>query len=88
MKVKVKHINDCIMKKLFIIVPKDLLLNSYLMKSFRVYSKISDLDDRVCYKHIGSSSPMETITYLITMFMLSDFSINCDYGDYTFFVRS
>ena len=76
------------MKKLLIIIPKDSLLNSYLMKSFRVYSKISDLDDKVCYKHIGLSNPMETISYLITMFMLSDFSIDCSYGDYTFRVRS
>ena len=76
------------MKKLLIIVPKDSLLNSYLMKNSRVYAKISDLDDKVCYKHIGLSSSMETITYLVTMFMLSDFSINCSYGDYTFCVCS
>ena len=76
------------MKKLLIIVPKDSLLNSYLMKSFRVYAKISDLEEDVCYKHIGLSSPMETISYLITMFMLSDFSINCDHGDYFFIVHS
>ena len=76
------------MKKLLIIVPKDSLLNSYLMKNYRVYSKISDLDDKVCYKYLGLPNPMETINYLITMFMLSDFSVNCNYGDYTFRVRS
>ena len=76
------------MKKLLIIVPKDSLLNSYLMKNYRVYSKISDLDDKVCYKYLSLPNPMETINYLITMFMLSDFSVNCNYGDYTFRVRS
>ena len=76
------------MKKLLIIVPKDSLLNSYLMKNFRVYSKISDLEDKVCYKYLGLANPMETVTYLITMFMLSDFSVTCNYGDYTFLVHS
>ena len=76
------------MKKLLIIVPKDSLLNSYLMKNYRVYSKISDLEDKVCYKYLGLPNPMETVTYLITMFMLSDFSVNCNYGDYTFLVHS
>ena len=76
------------MEKLLILVPKDSLLNSYLMKSFRVYAKIAENDDIVYYKHIGLSNPMETISYLATMFMLSDFSINCNYGDYTFCVRS
>lgn len=75
------------MKKLLIIVPKDSLLNSYLMKSFRVYARLSEIEDMVYYKHIGLSNSMETISYLITMFMLSDFSISCDYGDYTFRVR-
>ena len=76
------------MKKLLIIVPKDSLLNTFLMKNFRVYAKISNLEDSVCYKHIGLSNSMETITYLVTMFMLSDFYINCSNGDYTFLVRS
>ena len=75
------------MKKLLIIVPKDSPINSYLMNRFYVYDKITDLEDRVCYKQIGLSNPMETINYLITMFMLSDFSVNCNYGDYTFRVR-
>ena len=76
------------MEKLLINVPKDSKLNSYLMQNFRVYAKILDLEDRVCYKHIGLSNPMETLTYLITMFMLSDFSINGSHGDYTFHVHS
>ena len=76
------------MKKLLIIVPKDSLLNSYLMKSFRVYSRLSEIEDMVYYKYIGLSNSMDTINYLITMFMLSDFSVNCNYGDYTFLVRS
>ena len=76
------------MKKLLIIVPKDSLLNSYLQNTYYVYDKITELEDRVCYKQIGLSNPMETINYLITMFMLSDFSVNCNYGDYTFRVRS
>lgn len=76
------------MKHLLIIVPKDSLLNSYLMKSFRVYARLSEIEDKVYYKYLGLSSSMETISYLIIMFMLSDFSINCDYGDYTFRVRS
>lgn len=76
------------MKKLLIIIPKDSLLNSYLMKNFRVYTKISDLEDKVCYKFIGFSSPMETINYLVNMFMLSDFSVECSCGDFTLFVRS
>lgn len=76
------------MEKLLIIVPKDSLLNTYLMKSFRVYARLSQLEDMVCYKYIGLSNSMETISYLITMFMLSDFSVNCCYGDYTFRVRS
>ena len=83
-----KRFNDCIMTKLLIIVPKDSLLNSYLTKNFNVYTKIAYIEDRVCYKYIGLSKPMETITFLTTMFMLSDFSINCNYGDYTFLVRS
>lgn len=76
------------MKKLLIIVPKDSLLNSYLMKSFRVYARLSEIEDMVYYKHIGLSNSMETISYLVTMFMLSDFSISCKYGEYTFLVRS
>ena len=76
------------MKKLLIIVPKDSLLNSYLTKNFNVYAKIADTEDRVCYKHIGLSTPLETISFLSTMFMLSDFSISCKYDDYIFRVRS
>lgn len=76
------------MKKLLIIVPKDSLLNSYLQKAFNVYAKVAEIDDTVYYHHIGLSSPMETINYLVTMFMLSDFSIYCNYGDYNFRVRS
>ena len=76
------------MKKLLIIVHKDSLLNSYLMKNFRVYSKISDLEDKVCYKYLGLPNSMDAITFLITMFTLSDFSINCTSADFTFFVRS
>lgn len=75
------------MKKLLIIVPKDSLLNSYLMNQFYAFDKITELEDRVCYKQT-LSHPMESINFLITMFMLSDFSINCNYGDYTFRVRS
>lgn len=76
------------MKKLLIIVPKDSLLNSYLQNQFYVYDKITDLGDRVCYKQSGLSHPMQTITYLIDMFMLSDYSVRCLYGDYTFRVCS
>ena len=76
------------MKKLLIIVPKGSSLNSYLMKNYCVYSKISDLDDKVCYKYLGLPNSMEAITYLITMFMLQDFSIHCSSGDSTFFVFS
>lgn len=75
------------MKKLLIIVPKDSLLNSYLMNQFYAYDKITEIDDRVCYKQTGLSHPMATINYLITMFMLYDYSINCNYGDFTFRVR-
>lgn len=75
------------MKKLLIIVLKDSLLNSYLQNTYYVYDKITELEDRVCYKQT-LSNPLETITFLITMFMLSDFSVNCNYGDYTFRVRS
>ena len=75
------------MKKLLIIVPKETLLNSYLMNQFYVYEKVVDVDDVVYYKQIGMS-PMETINHLISTFMLSDFSVNCNYGDYTFRVRS
>lgn len=76
------------MAKLLIIVPKVSLLNSYFLKSFRVYAKLSEFEDMVCYKHIGLSNPMETASYLVTMFMLQDFSINCDSDNYTFLVRS
>ena len=76
------------MKKLVIIVPKGSLINSYLMNNYYLYDKIVDLDDRVCYKQISPSNSMETINLLITKFMLSDFSINCNNGDYTFRVRS
>ena len=76
------------MKKLRIIVPKDSLLNSYLQNTFYVYDKITIVEDRVCYIQKDLSCPMETINFLINMFMLSDFSINCNYGDYTFRVRS
>lgn len=76
------------MKKLLIIVPKDTILNSYLLNQFAVYDKIIDLEDRVCYKITGLSVPMETINYLISMFLPLDFSIKCNYGDYTFRVRS
>ena len=75
------------MKKLLIIVPKETLLNSYLQNTFYVYDKITEFGDSVCYKQTGLSNPMETINYLITMFMLTDFSVNCNYGDYTFRVR-
>ena len=75
------------MKKLLIIVPKGTLLNSYLMNQFYVYEKVVDADDVVYYKQIGMS-PMETINHLVSTFMLSDFSVNCNYGDYTFRVRS
>ena len=76
------------MKTLLIIVPKDSLLNSYLHNTSYVYDKITESEDGVCYKQTGLSHPMETINYFITMFMLSDFSVNCNYGDYTFRVRS
>ena len=76
------------MNKLFIIVPKDSFLNSYLLNNYLVYDKFWDSDDLVCYKQHVFSKPMETITFLVTMFMLSDFSVNCNYGDYTFRVRS
>lgn len=76
------------MKKLLIIVPKGSFINSYLMKSFRVYARLSEIEDMVYYKYIGSANTTETVSYLITMFMLSDFSINCYCGDYTFCVRS
>lgn len=76
------------MKKLLIIVPKDSLLNSYLMNQFYVYDKITDYEDRVCYKQTGPSDAMETINYLISMFMLLDFSISCNYGHFTFRVHS
>ena len=76
------------MKKLLIIVPKDSLLNSYLQNTFYAYDKITVLEDRVCYIQKGLTNPMESINYYITMFMLSDFSLNCLYGDYTFRVRS
>ena len=75
------------MKKLLIIVPKETLLNSYLMNQFFVYEKIVDAEDVVYYKQIGMS-PMETINYLVSTFMLSDFYVSCNYGDYTFRVRS
>ena len=48
------------MKKLLIIVPKNSLINSYLMNQFNVYEKIVDAEDVVYYKQIGMS-PMETI---------------------------
>lgn len=76
------------MKQLLIIVPQDSLLNSYLMNSSRVYDKISELEGMVWYQQPALSYPMETINYLITMFMLSDFSISCNHGDYIFRVRS
>lgn len=76
------------MKKLLILVPKDSLLNTYLNKSFRVYVQVAEIDDVVYYKFIGLSNSMETISYLVTMFMLSDFSIYCNNGDYTFRVCS
>ena len=76
------------MKKLLIIVPKNSLLNSYLQHASYVYDKISELEDRVFYNYTGISNPMETISYLTTMFLLSDFSVNCNYGNYTFRVRS
>lgn len=76
------------MKKLLIIVPKDSLLNSYLQKTFNVYAKVAEIEDMVYYNYIGFSSPMETINYLVTMFMLSDFSLYCNHGDYDFRVRS
>lgn len=76
------------MKTLRIIVPKDSQINSFLMNQFNAYDKISDLSDRVCYKQTGLYHPMDTINYLISMFMLCDFSINCNYGDFTFRVHS
>lgn len=77
------------MKKLRIIVSKNsTLLNSYLQNQFYVYDKITNIEDKVIYKQSGLSHPMETITYLIDMFMLSDYSISCVYGDYTFRVNS
>ena len=53
------------MKKLLIIVPKDSLINSYLMNQFYVYEKIVDAEDVVYYKQIGMS-PIETINHLIS----------------------
>lgn len=76
------------MKTLLIIVPKDSLLNSYLQNTFYAFDKITVVEDRVCYIQKGLSHPMESINYYITMFMLSDFSINCLYDKYTFRVRS
>ena len=78
------------MNKLLIIVPQNSLVNSYLMHQFYVYEKIADAEDVVYYKQIKQigMSPMETINHLVSMFMLSDFSVNCNYGDYTFRVRS
>ena len=75
------------MKKLLIIVPKDSLLNNYLMKTFRVYARLSEIEGMVYYNYIGQSNPMDTINFLAAIFMLSDFSINCEHGDYTFRVR-
>ena len=76
------------MKKLLIIVPKDSLLNSYLHNTFYAFDKITVFEDRVCYIQKGLSHPMDSINYYINMFMPSDFSIICNYGDYTFRVRS
>lgn len=75
------------MKKLLINVPKGTMLSSYLMKYY-VYAKITERDGMLCYKLTDLANPMETISYLITTFMLSDFSIRCNHGDYTFRVRS
>ena len=75
------------MKKLLIVVPKGSILNSYLRK-YHVYGKITERNGSVYYKETGISNPMETISYLIATFMLFDFSITCNYGDYTFRVRS
>ena len=76
------------MKQLLIIVPKGSLIDSYLMKSFRVYARLSETENMVYYKDIGFSTSMETISHLTTMFMLSDFSVNCKHGDYILRVRS
>lgn len=75
------------MKKLVIIVPKNSLVDFYLVK-YHVYGKTTERNGMVYYKETGISSPMETISYLIATFMLSDFSINCKYGDYIFRVKS
>ena len=76
------------MKKLRIIVPKDSLFNSYLQNIFYTFDKIMVYEDKVCYIQTGLSNPMDSINNYITMFMLSNFSISCPYGDYTFRVRS
>lgn len=76
------------MKKLLIIVPKDSLINSYLQNVSSVYNKVVDSEDTVYYQQTGSFNPIETINYLVTMFMLSDFYFSSNYGDYTFRVRS
>lgn len=75
------------MNNLIIILPKESLLTSYLM-NYHVYGKITKRNGMLCFKETDLSNPMETINYLITAFRLSDFSINCNYGDYTFRVRS
>ena len=76
------------MKKLLIIVPRVSLLNSYLQNTFYVFDKITVAEDRVFYIQKGLSHPLDSINYYITTFMLSDYSIKCNFGDYTFRVRS
>lgn len=75
------------MKNLCIIVPKGSLLDFYVRK-YHVYGKITERNGSVYYKETDISNPLETISYLIVTFKLFDFSINCNYGDYTFRVRS
>lgn len=76
------------MKKLLIIVPKEILLNTYLQNVSTRYKKVVESEDTVYYEQIVLSNPIETVNYLVTMFMLSDFCFSCDKGDFTFRVRS
>ena len=75
------------MKKLRIIVRKDSVLDSYLAEAGFLYDKVVRLYDRTCYK-INLTDKMALINFFISKFRLKDYSIRCNFGEFTFRVRS
>ena len=75
------------MKRLLIIVRTDSAVDSFLADAGFIYDRVVYVDDRTYYK-INLTNKMELINLLITKFRLQDYSIRCNFGVFTFRVRS